>query len=76
MNNKLISSKEVIAKFNISYPALTHYTNIGLLRVVGRRGNKRLYDAVQVKQRLPKIRNMIDRGYPLRLIVEALNNRR
>ena len=76
MNNKLISSKEVIAKFTVSYPALTHYTNIGLLRVVGRRGNKRLYSEVEVKERLPKIRSMIDRGYPLRLIVEELNHTR
>ncbi len=73
MNRKLISSKEVVEKFKISYPTLTHYTNIGLFRVIERRGNKRMYNENEIKKRLPRIRELINKGYPLRLIVEKLN---
>ncbi|MBL7131908.1 MAG: MerR family transcriptional regulator [Candidatus Omnitrophica bacterium] len=76
MNKNLISSKEIVAKFAISYPALTHYTNIGLLHVVARNGNKRLYSFQEVKIRIPKIRQLTNGGYPLRLIVKELNQGR
>ena len=69
-----ISSKEVTKKFEISYPTLTHYTNIGLLKMVGRKGNKRLYDEEGVGKRIPKIRELVNRGYPLRLIADMLKD--
>jgi DNA-binding transcriptional MerR regulator len=74
MGKNYISSKEVTKKFEISYPTLTHYTNIGLLRMVGRKGNKRLYDEEGVGKRIPKIRELINRGYPLRLIADMLKD--
>lgn len=72
MQNKLISSKDIVAKYNISYPSLTHYTNIGLLTVVGRKGNKRLYNETEVKDRLVKISRLINEGYSLHLIRKKL----
>ena len=73
MAEKLISSKEVVEKFGISYPMLTHYTNIGLLHMVAKRGNRRLYDPEEIKSRIPKIKEMVNEGYSLRLVVKQLN---
>jgi DNA-binding transcriptional MerR regulator len=65
---RAITSQEVSLKFNLTYPTVTHYTNLGLFRVVGRRGNKRLYDAEEVRSNLGKLKKLADDGYPLRLI--------
>lgn len=73
MNKNLISSKEIVKNFGISYPTLTHYTNMGLLRIIARNGNKCLYNRQEVKSRIPKIRHLINDGYPLKLIVRKLN---
>ena len=72
MGRKLISSKDIVARFNISYPTLTHYTNMGFFTVVGREGNKRLYEEEEIKVRLEQIKKMISEGYPLRLIRDKL----
>ena len=48
------------------------YTNMGLFKVVGRRGNKRLYDEADTRSQLAKIKNMVVEGYPLRLIRDKL----
>jgi len=69
---KLITSKEIADKFNISYPTVTHYTNMGFFRVVAKRGNKRLYDEDEVRNCLAKIREKVNEGYPLRLIRDNL----
>jgi len=74
MNKHLISSQELIKKFEMSYSSLTHYTNIGLLKVISRKGNKRLYDVDEVTIRIPKIWKMADKGYPLKVIAEELNS--
>ena len=73
MSQKLIRSKEIVEKFGITYPTLTNYTNIGLFTVVDKNGNKRLYDESEIKDRMPKIREMITQGYSLRLIRNTLN---
>jgi len=69
---KLITSKEIADKFNISYPTVTHYTNMGFFTVVGKRGNKRLYDEDKVEGCLTKIKEKVNQGYPLRLIRDNL----
>ncbi|MFA5337229.1 MAG: MerR family transcriptional regulator [Candidatus Omnitrophota bacterium] len=69
---KLITSKEIADKFNISYPTVTHYTNMGFFTVVGKRGNKRLYDEDKVGDCLTKIKEKVNQGYPLRLIRDNL----
>lgn len=71
---KLISSMELVKKFGISYSTLTHYTNLGLLRVVRKNGNKRLYKINQAKKRLNKIKKLSTEGYPLKIIKKILNN--
>jgi len=73
MNKKLISAKEIISKFNISLQRVNHYTNIGLLSVVTRKGNVRMYDETEVKERIAKISELRNEGYSLRLIHKKLN---
>ena len=68
----LITSKEIADKFDISYPTVTHYTNMGFFRVVGKRGNKRLYEESEVKASLVTIKEKVNQGYPLRLIRDGL----
>jgi len=69
---KLITSKEIADNFGISYPTITHYTNMGFFTVVGKKGNKRLYDKDEVRERLLAIKEKVNQGYPLRLIRQLI----
>ena len=74
-NNKqkrLISAKEIMRKYNLSYQTINHYTNFGLLSVLVKNGNVRFYDRSLVGKRLNKIRQLIEEGYSLRLIRKKL----
>jgi len=72
MNNKLMSAQEITERYRITYQTVNHYTNLGLLHIVTKRGNVRMYDQAEVKQRLAKITQLINEGYPLRLIRKQL----
>ena len=69
---KLVSAQDIVKKYSITYQTVNHYTNSGLLQVVNKRGNVRMYDQAEVKQRLAKIIQLMDEGYPLRLIRKQL----
>jgi DNA-binding transcriptional MerR regulator len=69
---KLISAKEIISKYNISYQTVNHYTDFGLLPMVEKRGNIRFYDNSLVKSRLSQIMKLASEGYSLRLIRRKL----
>jgi len=69
---KLISAKEIIAKYNISYQTVNHYTDFGLLPMVEKKGNIRFYDNSLVKSRLFQIMKLAGEGYSLRLIRRKL----
>ena len=75
MPGKLIYSKDIVARYNIPYSTVTHYTNMGFLTVVTRKGNRRLYDEDEVREQLQKITRLIEEGYPLRLIRKKLETR-
>ena len=70
--NKMISAKEIITQYNISYQTVNHYTDFGLLPVQTKIGNARFYDRNLVKKRMKKIRELIEEGYSLRLIRKKL----
>jgi len=70
--NKMISAKEIMSKYNISYQTINHYTDFGLLPVQTKIGNVRFYDRNLVEERLKKIRELIEEGYSLRLIRKKL----
>ena len=71
-NSKLVSAKDIAVRFDVSYPTINHYTNLGFLSVVKRRGNKRLYEEKEVVAVLARISRLKDEGYPLRLIRNML----
>ncbi len=68
MEEKLISAKDIVKKFNFAYHTLNYYTTIGLLTVVKKNGSARLYDEAVVSEKLKKIQAMMLEGYTLRLI--------
>ena len=63
-----MSAGEIVKKYGVTYQAVNHYTNLGLLQVVTRNGNVRLYAKAKVKERLTKISKLANEGYSLRLI--------
>lgn len=71
--NKAISAMDIVKKYHLSYQTVNYYTNLGLLKFVESRGNKRLYHKKEVERRLEQISHYKRRGYPLRLICEELN---
>ena len=76
MNKKtrtdLISAGQIVKKHGVTYQAVNHYTNLGLLAVVTRNGNSRMYAKAKVKKRLAKIFQLAGEGYSLRLIRKTL----
>lgn len=71
-HKKLISAKEIMREYNLSYQTINHYTNLGLLSVLAKNGNVRFYDRNLVSKRLNKVRELIEEGYSLRLIRKKL----
>lgn len=76
MNKKtradFISAGEIVRKYGVTYQAVNHYTNLGLLQVVTKDGNVRLYAKAKVKGRFAKIFQLVSEGYSLRLIRKKL----
>ncbi len=70
--NKMISVKEIMSKYNISYQTINHYTDFSLLPVQTKIGNVRFYGRDLVEERMKKIRELIGEGYSLRLIRKKL----
>jgi len=70
--SNLISAGEIVKKYGVTYQAVNHYTNLGLLQVVTRDGNARMYAKAKVKNRLAKISALVSEGYSLRLIRKKL----
>lgn len=73
MNPKTLNAKEISAKFDIPYHTVNYYTMIGLLPVLSKSGNRRVYDEQTVVTRIEKILGMIKEGYPLTLIRKKLD---
>lgn len=70
--DEMISAKEIVKTFHISYQTVNHYTDFGLLQVVARRRNVRFYDRELVTKRLKEIKELVGEGYSLRLIRRKL----
>ena len=70
--SKLISAKDIVGTFDVTYQTVNHYTDFGLLPVSAKRGNVRFYDRGVVTERLRKIRSLAQDGYSLRLIRKTL----
>lgn len=74
-NGHLLTAKDIARKFKLGYPTINYYTDLGLLEIVKKEGNKRLYSGRQVKDRLSRVAKMVNEGYPLRLICRKINTR-
>ena len=68
MKKRIISAKDIVKKFNIPYHTINYYTAIGLLSVLGKNGNQRMYEEKEIKRRLERISSLVNEGYPLHLI--------
>jgi DNA-binding transcriptional MerR regulator len=71
-HKNLVSAKDIAKRFGLPYPTLNHYTNLGFFKVVVKRGNKRFYEAEEMKSKLGIITRLKNDGYPLRLIRKKL----
>ena len=72
MSKKTITAREIVKKFNIPYHTLNYYTAMGLLPVLTKTGNQRIYDEDEIGKRLQMISGMVGEGYPLNLIRKKL----
>jgi DNA-binding transcriptional MerR regulator len=66
--NNLITIDELSKLYLMSKATINYYTNMGLLHVADKQGNKRLYDKTEVEARLEKIKELRRSGYSLKLI--------
>lgn len=69
---RMISAKDVIKRYKITYQTINHYTDFGLLPVLVKKGNVRFYDRRVVEKRLKTIADLAKEGYSLRLIRKKL----
>jgi DNA-binding transcriptional MerR regulator len=65
---KKLTVNDVAKLSGLSVSSVNYYTNMGLIVVAEKKGNKRLYDQDDVQRRLKKISEMMNMGYTLRLI--------
>lgn len=72
-NNHLLTAKQISKRFKLAYPTINYYTDLGLLPIVKRNGNRRLYNGKQVRMRLGLIFKLMNEGYPLRLICKRVS---
>jgi DNA-binding transcriptional MerR regulator len=72
-NNDMITAKEIMKEFSLSYQIVNHYTNFGLLPVVKKEANIRYYDKNIIKSRIKQIRELMQQGYSLSLIRKRLD---
>jgi DNA-binding transcriptional MerR regulator len=71
--NDMITAKEIMREFNVSYQIVNHYTNFGLLPVLIKKANIRYYDKNTIKGRIKRIRELTQQGYSLSLIRKKLD---
>jgi DNA-binding transcriptional MerR regulator len=71
-HNGTISVKDIMRRYGLTYHAVNHYTDFGLLPLSFKKGNVRFYDDRQVRQRLAMITKLSREGYSLRLIRKKL----
>ncbi len=64
----LVSLQEISHRTGVGSSTLNYYTNLGLLQVADRQGNRRLYRESEALKRIEQIRQLRREGYPLRII--------
>lgn len=72
MSGKLLTPKEIVSLLKISMATVNYYTNIGLFKSEGRKGNMRLYSRAGVLKNFARIKELRQKGYSLKLISQHL----
>lgn len=72
MKKKIISAQDIVKKYNLPYHTLNYYTAIGLLPLLSKNGNQRMFEEEEIKSRLKEIARLAKEGYPLNLIRKKL----
>ena len=67
-NGHRVTALEIRNKLRIPYSKINYYTNLGLFSIVGKEGNRRIYDSREVEDRYQAISRLANEGYPLGLI--------
>jgi DNA-binding transcriptional MerR regulator len=62
---KLISTKEIAKEYGLSYARVNNYVAMGVLPVVRRDGIKRWHERTEIKRRMEKIIELMNKGYTL-----------
>lgn len=70
----LINIRDIAEKFQLTPYTVNYYTNIGLLRVIIKQKNRRLYDRRETDERMESIGRYAKDGYPLLLIKKLIND--
>ena len=68
----LLSPKEAAAILHISVATVNYYNNIGLLEPESRKGNMRLFNKPRLLRDFARIKELRNKGYPLKLIAARL----
>ncbi len=68
----LIATKDMAKALGVSVATVNYYTNLGLFKIGGRRGNVRLYDKNETISIFERIQDHRKEGYSLRLIQQKL----
>lgn len=72
MSGKVLTPKEIVHLLGISMATVNYYTNIGLFKPAGRKGNMRLYAKAGILKNFSKIKELRQKGYSLKLISQHL----
>lgn len=70
----LVDIRDIAEKFQLTSYTVNYYTNIGLLRVILKQKNRRLYDLRETEERMERICQYSKDGYPLLLIKKLIND--
>lgn len=70
--DKMLSVKDIMREYNLTYQTVNHYTDFGLLPIALKKGNVRFYDKNIVDERIKKIKKLAEEGYSLSLIRKQL----
>ncbi|MDD5466029.1 MAG: helix-turn-helix domain-containing protein [Candidatus Omnitrophica bacterium] len=70
--DKMLSVKDIMREYNLTYQTVNHYTDFGLLPIALKKGNVRFYDKNIVDERIKKIKKLTEEGYSLSLIRKQL----
>ncbi len=64
----LVALQELSRQAGMGVSTLNYYTNLGLLQVADRKGNRRLYRESEALRQIGEIRRLRQEGSPLRII--------